>query len=350
MRVLLVALVATLVLVGCSSLPTVEQSWSQLSSSRIPKVTEGLKKDGTLTVSVRLDAGAPYISESNSEIEGLDVDLASALADEMGLAVNFKSVTNVPDALANTCDIVMNVTPSEASGFDVLGDYAQNATVFFHKGESTVVGVDNLNGKKVALQEGSAAQMELHLTSLQMTEQADTSLGDAFGFLSVGSADYVLCSSSAGAYLALPREGITFAGALPTPSSQGIALASGDGTVQKAVRDAFDAISKNGVLKAIRSGWLGDFPTLTAESVIPNVPKRETSGEALQSTTLSSENLGLAMDGSTAGANAVTLADVANSSTNSESSDNNGSASYTYGGGYTTDYGGGGYYTESYEY
>lgn len=306
-----VAAVVAFALVGCNAANSQSaQGGATKSASRAPVVTEGLKKQGTLTVGLRTSSTAPFITESNNGATGMDVDLAGALADALGLDLAFERVDNVSDALTSTCDVVLNVSTEEAKGFDVVGDYAEAALSLFHKGEPVVVSVDDVKGKKVALQEGSSAQRALRLTTLEVTEVPCSTLNEAFDALDAGDCDYVLCSATSGGYLASRRDGDSFAGAFSTPKVQGIAVASGDGALQTAVRTAYEEISGNGILAEIRRAWMGSLPTLTAESVIANIPVAETEGEALESLGAESEVLSQAMDGSTAGSNAVSMSEA----------------------------------------
>ncbi len=322
LHTLIAMVVAIVVLVGCGS-KTASQAIEKPRSKQEPAAIEGLKQPGVLTVGLRSSVGAPFVFESSKGLSGLDVELGCALADELGLSVSFKKVNDVARALQDECDIILNVATSEANGFNVLGDYAESALSVFHRGDPTVVSVEDLNNKVVALQNGSSAQMGLRLTALQMSELACNSLTEAFQALDEGRADYVLCYAPSGAYLSSWRDDVSFAGTFEEPTVLGIALASGDGAAQGAVRSAYERIASNGILAEERRSWLGNMPVLTSASVIANIPMRETTGEQLAETNgAGDEVLSTSLDGSTAGSNAVTVVDSSNneSTTDSESS------------------------------
>lgn len=377
---------AMLVLAGCkaatssSSSSQSSSSSSEASSEQTPEqeaasqTIEGLKQDGVLTVGVRAASTAPFITSTEESLEGLDVDLGATLADELGLSVEFVSVEDVATGLAENCDVVMDVPENEANGFDVMGVYAQNALSLFHHGEPAVLNTEDINGKTVGVQNESPAQVSLRLTGLALEEVPTATVNEAFDAIDKGEVDFVLCNAAAGGYLSSWRDEIGFAGALEEPVSVGIAIPSGEGSVQTALRGAFDRIKENGVLDEVRRNWLGNLPSLTSESVISNVPGKESSDELpAKPAAVQLEEVDLdAKDGSAAGANAVTMSEVMSmpnaSFDGSASSSGQGQAtqSYTdgYDGGYTggswssgtgtgtgyTDYGGGGYYTESYGY
>ena len=304
----LCALVFGLVLMaGCNANASPASTASK--STATPVVTEGLKEPGKLKVGLLSTASTPFVTSTKGVLGGMDVDLAYSIASELGLEASLVTVSNVADAL-NSCDMVMGVSPAEANGLTVVGDYAQSALVLFHKGAAGVQPVDAIKGKTVALQEGSPSQMSLRVTALGMKETPVTSINEAFDILDKGQVEYVACQSASGAYLSSWRDGIAFAGCYSTPESRGIAMAAGEGAVQTAVREAYDHLLSNGVFDEIYRTWLGEFPKLTPESMIANLPSKEASSTTVQPVSTSDEVLDTAMDGSTAGANAVTLSEA----------------------------------------
>ena len=315
---------AALVLVGCKngtsstsdaqsggSSASSTSSSSQQSSAPVGTV-EGLKKDGVLTVGIRTSSTAPFITNTEASLAGLDVDMGATLADDLGLAVEFVAVEDVAGALAENCDVVMGVPQNEANGFEVVGVYAQNALSFFHHGEPTVLNVADINGKKVGVQDESPAQVSLRLTGFTVEEVATPTVNEAFDAIDRGDVDLVLSGAASGAYLSSWRDEICFAGALEEPVSVGIAIPSGEGGLQTALRGACNRIKENGVLDEVRRTWLGNLPTLTNDSVISSIPTKESSEDLpakpapvqLQEVSLD------AKDGSAAGANAVTMSEV----------------------------------------
>lgn len=318
-----------------------------------PKVTEGLKQEGVLTVGIRGSSTAPFVITSLNALDtatGVDIELGCALADQMGLQAAFVSVDDIAEALSGTCDVVLNASTSEANGFDVAGDYAESALALFHKGEVTVVTPDDINGARVAVQDGSSAQMALRVTALEITEVPCSTLNEAFDVLDADEADYVFCNVDSGAYLCSWREGVEFAGALSDPKVQGIALASGEGAVQDAVRAAYSELEGNGVLAEIRRSWFGNLPVLTAEHVVANVPMRETSGESLDDFNTNAEVLQSAQDGSTAGANAVTMSQLESYSPSTSTEVGYSSNDGDYGYGYSSGYSNSTNYSTNYDY
>ena len=305
---LCVAVVLGVVLSACGSTssPSAEQAFSDAQSTNASMAIAGLHNEGELSVGVKSSSQAPLLMESGGDIGGMEVEIACAIADEMGLPVSFHYVTDVADSLGTTCDFVMDA-PKSSDKYKVLGKVGESAIALFRKGEPGVVTVEDLEKKSVAVQDGSAAQVLLRTTSLDCTEVPYDTLDKAFKAVSTGAADYVLCHAMSGAYLATRHEGISFAGTINEPTYTGIAIALGDGEVQKAVKAAYKAIENNGVLKEIRQHWLGSMPRLTGDSQIANIPMRQTDGDAPELTFEAEIVSTGAMDGSNAGANAASF-------------------------------------------
>lgn len=257
-----------------------------------------LVEEGKLTVGINTSSvSAPFVIESSSgTLYGIDIDVASALAGEMGLEVRFVKADGVESDLSEgKCDIVLDVASGSSGSAVVMGGYYESCPAFFAKSELRVATKDELNGKKVAVQDGSVSQGLLGRSNLSMEQQTFINLNDAFEALDAGEVDYVLCDAYPGAYLAAAYEGTSFVGALSTPASYGIGVSADKVALQSAAQAALDAINTNGVMEVIRTTWLGGMPAISADQVIQGIEIEDGT-----STASSAEQ-----DGTTAGANAV---------------------------------------------
>ncbi|MDO4538527.1 MAG: transporter substrate-binding domain-containing protein [Coriobacteriales bacterium] len=272
------ALLCAASLAGCSGAPlsflgvqttSVEDALAQQQSTRLVANPAGLKQAGTLTVGVRASEAAPLLIKADGTLKGLDVELGCALADEMGCKVAFVSVGGVNDALASTCDVVMGVSNQEATNAAIVGSYASSAIALFHKGAAGVVSADQMTGKAVAVQEGSASQQALRSAGIAVTEVVTASLNEAFEDLESGTVAYVVCPAASGFYLSCRYNDIACAGVFNEPTSLGIALSSTESEATAAIRGAYDRIAANGVLNETSRRWLGETVSLTADWRIP---------------------------------------------------------------------------------
>lgn len=248
--------------------PSVEEARAARRADVVPVVTnDSLKQADTLTVGIPVSETAPLVLTSTEGAQmGIDVDMAYALADQLGLgAVSFVTVENVSDALAETCDVVMGADSSSAGGATVVGGYVQSATALFTKGDASApIDASALAGATIGVQGGSVSEGVLKDYETGAAPSSFTNLNEAFDALEAGTVDYVLCDAYAGAYLATAYPGTVFAGTLDDPVPVGVAVASGD--LQGAVQTALDAIQTNGVGDIARSRWVGALPALSSET------------------------------------------------------------------------------------
>ncbi len=271
------SLALTGLLAGCSvgpvnlddffGTPSVAEAREARRSTLSPVVTsDALRQADTLTVGIPTSETAPLVLTSSSgERAGIDIDLAYALADELGLgSAVFVTVDDVSTALSESCDVVMGVESSSAEGATVAGSYVQSATALFTKGDVTApIDASALAGATVGVQGGSVSEGVLNDYETGATASTFSNLNEAFDALEEGTVDYVLCDAYAGAYLATAYPGTVFAGTLDEPVPVGVAV--GEGELQSAVQGALDAIQTGGVGDIVRSRWVGPLPSLSSE-------------------------------------------------------------------------------------
>lgn len=233
-----VTLLSVLALGGCSlssvelstlEKPSVQQAQSASQAKLTPKVTDdNLVTPQTLTVGIKMSSTiAPFVMQAdNSELSGLDVDLAYALGDALGLKVSFVEISDVGRSLGKTCDIVLNAKQDETTVAKIVGGYAESAAALFGKSTGEPLKASNLSGKRVALQKGSISELAYKRSGLTMKPVECSNLNEAFDAVQSGKADYVLCEAYAGAYMAKPLTNITCVGTLDKPVQAGIAVAS----------------------------------------------------------------------------------------------------------------------------
>ena len=227
---------------------------------------------GTLTVGLLSSETTPLLlSSSGDSSQGLDVDAAYALADELGVDCAFVSVADLADAY-DTCDVVMGVQSGDNDDVAVAGSYAEDAMALFTRADAgTKATVASLAGKTVGVQAGSVSQRALGETNLEVEQQNFSNLNDAFEALAAGSVDYVLCGAYPGGYLAAVYEGVSCVGTLAQPTYIGVGVKAENSTLFAKVQDAMDEISSNGVLDVVRGRWVGKMSRLDTASPIDGV-------------------------------------------------------------------------------
>ncbi len=264
--VLVVALVMSLCLVGllsgCSS-----QDYTPQKKSQVIKDSSLNTKE---TLRVGVDASnAPYAVESSGVIVGIDVDIAAALADELGLKLELVDVgTDVANAFSKEdVDIVMGVK-AQGSSYWLSESYMSSAVALFSPSSSTKVpaATDTFT---VAAQSSSMSAWEVSDRLGQAHLKTANDLQGAFSSLSSGSVNFVAADSTIGAYVAHSSNVEAYPIALlQDPVSYGIAVSSENTAVQSAVSKALASLKSGGIVSVIEKKWLGDPADLSALSLI----------------------------------------------------------------------------------
>lgn len=287
--------------------PTIEEARAtQTAATTAQLSSSALVSEGVLTVGIDSSSSAPMtITDSSGKFTGYDIDVASALADYLGLKVEFVSVSNLSSSVGTTCDIVMNTRSISATGLTIVGSYAEDATAFFYKGDAKVASVSDINSKTIGVQSNSTSEQYLKRSNLTVEEETYSNLNDAFEALESGDVDYVLCDALAGSYLAEVYSNINIAGTLDVPESIGVAAAASNSEIQTVVQEALAKLNTNGVIDIIRSKWINGLETLTTSSQVSGITISSTTVAGNSETTNVTDGTSGVQDGSNAGANAV---------------------------------------------
>lgn len=304
-----------LLLTGCDGLPGVQttsvpDAKAAHAASLSPKVdASALVEAGYLTVGLRTSSStAPFcITSDGSQVQGLDVELAYALGDELGLRVKFVDVSDAGSSLGQSCDVVMGMKGSDTNAAVLAGSYAESAAALFRRGSTGVAKIEDLSSKKLGLQAGSVSEKTLGNTGLVVERASYSNLNEAFADLEAGKVDYVLCDAYSGAYLAKAYDDISLAGTLDAPAAVGVGVARTNSELFSAVRSALEAIQSNGIMDLERTRWVGSLESLGAGAQVRNIPEATTSaGSATGSSAGEGTDTNAAgVDG--AGSNAVTM-------------------------------------------
>ncbi|MDL2247415.1 ABC transporter substrate-binding protein, partial [Bacteroides sp. OttesenSCG-928-J23] len=120
------------------------------------------------TLIMATEAGfAPYEYYDGDKIVGIDPDIAQVIAQEMGLELEIVNMDfdSIPEAVkAGKADFGaagMSITEERAEVVDFTIEYATSEQVVVTLADSGIAAPDDLNGKVVAVQEGTVADLYL---------------------------------------------------------------------------------------------------------------------------------------------------------------------------------------------
>ena len=260
----IVALVAAAVLAGCGSSSSTTETGSGASSSTsqattvdkqvAAQVPAAVKSKGTLTVAA--DASYPpneFIGSDGKTVEGMDADLAKALAGLMGLQVKVVNAT------------FDGIIPGLAAKKFDLGTYFSAGTSFYVKaqGGPTINTLADLCGHKVAAEKGTTQATDATAQGKKckaagkpgVTVSVFPDQNGANLALSSGRSDVGMADSPVADYQVKKSNGqFKLVGQPYGTAPYGIAIPKGAG-LDKPLLVALKALIANGQYKTILDKW-----------------------------------------------------------------------------------------------
>ena len=215
------------------------------------------------------DSFPPYgYRDENNEIVGLDIDLAKAVEEKLGMDVRFQPISwasKEQEIESGNIDCIWNgfaYSEERAKIMTLSKKYIKGEMYFMLKGNSTIKSQDELVGKKIGVQSGSVQEADLEKSELgkqvEIVPYADflTACMD----LEIGGIDAVYSSSTYGNYIiesknkdyrTIPASGISKA------SGSVVAFKLGNTELKDKVEGALEELEKEGKLDEISKKWFG---------------------------------------------------------------------------------------------
>jgi polar amino acid transport system substrate-binding protein len=269
----LAMIAAVVALAGCGGTAKTEPAKTEpATTAAAPK----LVKEGVLTVGSDT-AFPPFESMNGAVAEGFDVDLAGALAKELGYTVNFTSQkfdTLIPQLNAGgTFDVIMSgmtITPERNQEILFSEPYIDsNQSIAVVKGKFAKLDGNDpaaintaFTGKIIGVQSGTTGETwakENLKGAAQITPFDDTLA--AFSALNAGTVDAVVNDLPVSAYLVKSSyTGDELVAEIPTGEQYGIGIAKANPELKTAIDEALQKITDSGEYKTIYLKWFGVEP------------------------------------------------------------------------------------------
>ncbi len=230
------------------------------SSSSTPTPTSTATK-----IVVATDATWPpfeSVNEQTKEIEGMDIDIFKAIAENQNLDVEFKNVAWDP-LLAGMAQgmydaAISSITITEDRQKDMLFSdpyFEAGQIVVVQVNNNTITGKDNLAGS-VAVQLGTTGDIEVQKIAAATSKPYDD-IGLAFQDLMNGQVDAVVCDNPvAMQYVGKNPDKLKIVGAVFTSEYYGIAVAKGKEDLLNKINAGLAAIKSEGVIDQAAATWL----------------------------------------------------------------------------------------------
>lgn len=237
-----------------------------------PKVQPpAIGEAGKLRAGVDLST-PPFGGVDQTQKAGLDVDVAAAVAEKLGLAVTYVDVapSEAATALADgSVDVVLSVSVSDAdlTRLTPAGIYAVDGPVAFVAVDGTAsvepsMTLQTLPVVKVAAQKESQAFWRVGSEYGDESVEGFESLREALEAVDRGENPVAVGDAFVGAYISRDFPRIKVAGQIGPAASLAAAVRTENSTMADAVRSALDELAADGVLDSIRTKWVGALPPL----------------------------------------------------------------------------------------
>ncbi len=230
-----------------------------------PKVKPpAIAKAGVLRAAI--DLSIPPFGGSDKGVKaGLDIDVASAVAQELGLTLQI--VDAKPDAGTkmlrdHKADIMlagMSIDSAVQAGVAFAGSYVNDAPSAFSTSATTVT-LDSLSGNSIAVQKDSLAYWLLVEDYGEASLSVFPTLREAMAAADSGAADFAAGDGLVGGYMLRDFARLRFNGQIAPATPLGVMVGKDDPDLETAVRAALDRLSGEGILENLRMKWVGTLP------------------------------------------------------------------------------------------
>ena len=270
----LALVVSVVALAGCSSSAPSTPSTPAATTTAAPTVYSGkLVKPGVLTVGSDT-AFPPFESMNGTTAEGFDVDVATAIAKQMGLTLDFTSQkfdTLIPQLNAGgTFDVIMSgmtITPERQKEILFSEPYIDsNQSIAVVKGKFPKVDGNDpaaintmFKGKIIGVQSGTTGEAwsKENIKDAKSITPFDDTLS-AFSALNGGKVDAVVNDLPVSAYLVNGSyKSDEIIAEIPTQEQYGIGIAMTDTALKTAIDDGLAKIKASGEYNTIYKKWFG---------------------------------------------------------------------------------------------
>lgn len=256
---------AMLALAGCTG------AYDSDAHMKQQTIDSSALKDGQM-LHVGVDASSyPLAGESNGRMSGLNVDIAAAIAQELGVKVEFVDVgSDGIEALSgDQVDMVMGIDASDAKDKCWVSDsYGPSCIALFSLDEQASI-PEKSDSLTISAQTSSLSAWLVQKGYGDSALRAEDDLSAVFSDLSGENAQYAAADALVGAYMA-NKLGLDahMVGLLQEADGYCIGVAKDNDSLQLAVTQALSAIQGNGVMGVIMTCWAGGTLDVSGLSVV----------------------------------------------------------------------------------
>ncbi len=212
--------------------------------------------------------------DENNDIVGFDIDVASAVAEKLGVAFVAQPIAwDAKELELNSGNIDciwngMSITPEREESMAMSFPYLNNQMIFYAKADSGITAVEDLAGKVVAVQNGSYAEELLNGEYAELAATMKEVIGydeylTALMDLQQGGCDAVLVDRVVGEYKISGMGATDLVAAIAlTDDNYGIGFRKEDIALRDKVQEILVELKADGTLAEICQKWFTEDITV----------------------------------------------------------------------------------------
>lgn len=198
----------------------------------------------------------PYEYHEGDEVTGIDVEIAQAIAEKLGLTLQvedmeFDSIIAAVNAGKAHIGVAgMTVTEDRLKNVDFSNPYTTATQVIIVQEGSEIAGEGDLSGKKIGVQLGTTG--DIYASEVEGAEVEQYNKGmDAVQALSTGAIDAVIIDNEPAKQFVSKAEGLKILDEEFITEEYAIAVAKGNKELLDDINEALDALIADGTVKSI---------------------------------------------------------------------------------------------------
>ena len=259
-----ISLVAVFALAGCSSVGT-SDSATDSSSDAAADGSYTLVEEGKLTVVASIDF-PPFENLVDGQPEGFEVDLMTAIAEQMGLEVNYlptmKFDALVPAiAAGGTADVSaagITITPDREAEVDFTDPIMDSNQCIVVKKGSDITGSADLPGKVIGGQSGTTGIDWAKENAPDAEIKTFDEYTAVFAALQSGQVEAVVLDKPvADYYVSTAYNDCEVVEEIPTGEQYGITVSKDNPNLTAAINEAIAELQEDGTFAELEEKWFG---------------------------------------------------------------------------------------------
>ena len=248
-------------------------AWSGIAVAQTPQSTlAAIKERGKILAGVKFDTPPFGFLDEKNEPTGFDLDLVRQIAEKLGVGVEFVKVTSptrIPLLVSGNVDLVaasMTNTPEREKTIDFSITYYTGGQSLLVPAESKITGLKDLDGKEVAVQQGTTLEKNIAAAAPNAKVTAFKDYNSAWLALAQGRVDALTGSLNILQGFQKNNPKFKIVGDMFSVEPFGIGVRKGDSDLRDAINATLRDLWASGEYTALYRKYFGTDPTIPIET------------------------------------------------------------------------------------